>query len=86
MEKTGKEITISDCKLEARLLEGEEEDKYIEKARKDRSEYMQKCQKARHGGRKSKGHKGGKGKFNRKRRGEAEDSSPPAKKVAQEAE
>lgn len=79
MEKVGKEMEVSGSKLEARLLEGEEEEKFLEKALADRAAYLKKCQQARHGGRKGKGGRGG-----RKRKGnQAEDDSPPAKKAVE---
>lgn len=80
LEKAGKEIEIIGSKLDARLLEGEEEEKFLEKALADRNAYMKKCQQARHGGRKGKG-----GKGSRKRKSNAADEdSPPAKRQAAE--
>lgn len=80
LEKSGTEIEIVGCKLTARLLEGEEEEKFLEKALADRNAYMKKCQQSRHGGRRGKG-----GKFSRKRKSNAgDDESPPAKKQTAE--
>lgn len=79
IEKTGKEVEILKSKLEARLLEGEEEDTFLEKALADRSAYLKKCQQAKYG---KKG-KGGRG--SRKRKGNAADEdAPQAKKTESE--
>ncbi|KAK6623458.1 hypothetical protein RUM43_009310 [Polyplax serrata] len=86
VEKEGKEIDVAGSKLEARLLEGEEEEQFLRKAMEDRNAYLKKCQQARQGGRR--GGKGGKGrgKNMRKRKGSIETSDAPSAKKTVVAE
>lgn len=74
-------MEISKSKLEARLLEGEEEEKFLKKAMEDRNAYFKKCQQARQGGRKGRG----RGRNMRKRKGSLEATeAPPTKKAVEE--
>lgn len=85
IEKVGTELEVTNSKLTARLLEGDEENTFLETAAVVRNAALKRRQQLKKGGRKAKKAKGGgRGGSGKKRKGSPiGDESPPAKKAVE---